>query len=344
MDALATLEFREPLLLLLALLAVPVYGLSRRVPGRVVFSSLAVLPRRGSSLRSRLAWLPDAAVALAVVAMVVAAAGPRVGERFSRVHREGIAIMMVVDVSGSMQALDLSTEDRERTRLEAVQDVFGAFVLGGGGLPGRRDDAIGLVRFAGYADTAAPLTLDHENLAAAARNLAIVRERSEDGTAIGDALGLAVERLRGSTASSRVVLLLTDGVHNAGVESPATAAELARSLGIKVYTIGAGTTGLAPVRVEDPRTGRTALRAVSVEVDEAVLADIAERTGGQFFRAGDAEALTEVYGEIDRLERTRISEERFRQYEELFAIPLALGLALAALGWLTRVAVFARLP
>ena len=149
-----------------------------------------LLPRRGGSLRSRLAWVPDAAVALALVALVVAAAGPRVGERFSRVHREGIAIMMVVDVSGSMQALDLSTEDRERTRLEAVQDVFEAFVLGGGDLPGRRDDAIGLVRFAGYADTAAPLTLDHQNLAAAARNLAIVRDRAEDGTAIGDALGL----------------------------------------------------------------------------------------------------------------------------------------------------------
>ena len=341
---LGALEFREPLLLMLALLAVPVYVLGRRAAGRVVFSSLALLPNQDRSLRARLAWLPDAAVALGLVALVIAAAGPRVGERFSRVHREGIAIMMVVDVSGSMQALDLSTEDRERTRLEAVQDVFEAFVLGGGGLPGRRDDAIGLVRFAGYADTAAPLTLDHENLAAAARNLDIVRDRAEDGTAIGDALGLAVERLRDSPAASRIVLLLTDGVHNAGVESPAAAAELARSMGIKVYTIGAGTTGLAPVRVEDPRTGRTALRAVAVEVDEAVLADVAERTGGRFFRADDADGLTRVYTEIDRLERTRISEERFRQYQELFAVPLALGLALAALGWVARVAVFARLP
>lgn len=341
---LGALEFREPLLLLLALLAAPVYVLGRRAAGRVVFSSLALLPNQGGSLRARLAWLPDAVVALGLVALVIAAAGPRVGERFSRVHREGIAIMMVVDVSGSMQALDLSTEDRERTRLEAVQDVFEAFVLGGGGLPGRRDDAIGLVRFAGYADTAAPLTLDHENLAAAARNLDIVRDRAEDGTAIGDALGLAVERLRDSPAASRIVVLLTDGVHNAGVESPAAAAELARSMGIKVYTIGAGTTGLAPVRVEDPRTGRTALRAVAVEVDEAVLADVAERTGGRFFRADDADGLTRVYTEIDRLERTRISEERFRQYQELFAVPLALGLALAALGWVARVAVFARLP
>ncbi len=344
MEGLSALEFREPALLLLALLAIPVYLLARRAPGRVVFSSLALLPRGNRGLRARVAWLPDAALALAVVALVAAAAGPRVGERFSRVHREGIAIMMVVDVSGSMRALDLSTEERERTRLEAVQDVFEAFVLGGGGLPGRRDDAIGLIRFAGYADTAAPLTLDHENLAAIARDLEIVRQRSEDGTAIGDALGLAVERLRGSSATSRVVLLLTDGVHNAGVETPVAAAELARSMGIKVYTIGAGTTGLAPVRVEDPRTGRSALRAVSVEVDEGMLADIADRTGGQFFRANNADALIRVYEEIDRLERTRISEERFRQYDELFAIPLALGLVLVVAGWLVRVAVFARLP
>ena len=122
------------------------------------------------------------------------------------------------------------------------------------------------------------------------------------------------------------------------------AAELARAMRIKVYTIGAGTTGLAPVRVEDPRTGRSALRAVSVEVDEGMLADIADRTGGQFFRANNADALIRVYEQIDRLERTRISEDRFRQYDELFAIPLALGLVLVVAGWLTRVAVFARLP
>ena len=337
------LEFREPLLLLLALLAVPLFLLARHPSGRVLFSSFAVLPSVPGGWRARLAWLPDALLALALLALVLALAGPRVGERFSRIQREGIAIMMVVDTSGSMSALDLSTPQRERTRLEAVQDVFERFVLGGGDLPGRPDDAIGLVSFAGYADTAAPLTLDHENLVAVARNLEITTLREENFTAIGDALGLAVERLRESPAQSRIAVLLTDGVNNAGIETPGAAAELARSLGVKVYTIGAGSTGIAHMRVPDARRGST-LRAVAVEIDEETLRDVAERTGGLYFRASNAEALTEVYAEIDRLERTRITEDRSRQYEELFPVPLLAALLLAALGWLGRGAIFARVP
>ena len=343
MDVITAIEFREPLLLLLAVLAVPLYLLARRAPGRLVFSSLGILPDQSGGWRQRFAWVPDVMLCLALIALVVALAGPRVGERFSRIHREGIAIMMVVDVSSSMRALDLSTPARERTRLEAVQDVFEAFVLGGGDLAGRPDDAIGLVSFAGFADTAAPLTLDHNNLAAVARDLSTVRDRTEDGTAIGDALALAVERLRESTARSRIAVVLTDGVNNAGVESPAAAAELARSMGVKVYTIGAGTTGLAPVRMED-RFGRSILRSMRVEVDEAVLRQIAEVAGGQYFRAEDAEGLERVYAEIDRLERTRITEDRFRQYDELFAVPLALALALLGVAWLARGTLFARLP
>ena len=339
----SALEFREPVLLLLVLLAIPVFLLARRAPGRVLFSSLALLPRAVAGWRSRLAWLPDALLALALVALVVALAGPRIGERVSRIQREGIAVAMVVDTSGSMRALDLSTADRERTRLHAVQDVFESFVLGGGGLPGRPDDAIGLIRFAGFADTAAPLTLDHENLVALARNLEITTAREEDGTAIGDALGLAVERLRESPAESRIAVLLTDGVNNAGVESPPAAAELARSQGVRVYTIGAGRTGIAPVRVPDGRGG-SVLRSMAVEIDEAVLQDIAERTGGRYFRADDAEALVDVYEEIDRLERTKITEDRSRQYDELFPLPLLAGLLMAVLGWLGRGALFARVP
>lgn len=333
------LEFREPVLLLLVLLAIPIFLLARRTPGRVLFSSLALLPSGGSGWRARFAWLPDAILALALVALVISLAGPRVGERFSRVQREGIAIAMVVDTSSSMSALDLSTPDRERTRLLAVQDVFEQFVLGGGDLSGRPDDLIGVIRFAGYADTAAPLTLDHENVVAVARNLELTRLRPEDGTAIGDALGLAVERLREAPAQSRIAVLLTDGVSNAGVESPQSAAELARSQGVKVYTIGAGTSGIAPVRDD-----RGVLRSVRVDIDETTLRDIAKRTGGRYFRADNAEALTAVYAEIDRLERTRITEDRSRQYEELFALPLLAALLLAMFGWLGRVVVFARVP
>ena len=338
----SALEFREPLMLLLALAAVPVFALARRAPGRVLYSSFELLPRTRTGWRVRLAWVPDALVAFAVVGFAVALAGPRTGEGFSRIRSEGIAIMMVVDTSGSMSALDLSTAERERTRLAAVQDVFEHFVLGGGGLPGRRDDAIGLVSFAAYADTAAPLTLDHETLVAVARNLDITTLREESYTAIGDALGLAVERLRESPARSRIAVLLTDGVSNAGVESPRAAAELARAQGVKVYTIGAGTTGLAHVRVG--RGAGTELRAVRVEIDEATLRDVAERTGGRYFRAGDAEALADVYAEIDRLERAPITEDRSRQYREWFAWPLAAALALVAAGWLGRGALFARVP
>ena len=337
------LEFREPLLLLLAVLAVPVFLLARRAPGRVLFSSLSLLPAVAIGWRARFAWVPDALLAASLLALVVALAGPRIGERTSHVQREGIAIMMVVDTSGSMSALDLSTSSRERTRLQAVQDVFERFVLGGGELPGRPDDAIGLVSFAGYADTAAPLTLDHENLVAVARNLEITTLREENFTAIGDALGLAVERLRESPAESRIALLLTDGVNNAGVETPAAAAELARSQNVKVYTIGAGSTGIAHMRVPDGRRGTT-LRAVAVEIDEETLRDVAERTGGRYFRADNAEALVDVYAEIDRLERTRITEDRTRQYNELYAAPLLAALLLVALGWLARGAVFARVP
>ena len=343
MSSLSALEFREPLLLLLALLAVPVFLLARRPSGRVLFSSFEILPTVRGGWRSRLAWLPDVLLALALAALVVALAGPRIGERFSRIQREGIAIMMVVDTSGSMSALDLSTSRRERTRLEAVQDIFERFVLGGGALPGRPNDAIGLVSFAGYADTAAPLTLDHENLVAVARNLTITTLREENFTAIGDALGLAVERLRESPAQSRIVVLLTDGVNNAGVETPGAAAELARSLGVKVYTVGAGSTGIAHMRVPDARGG-SMLQAVAVEIDEETLRDVAERTGGLYFRADSADALEDVYAEIDRLERTKITEDRSRQYEELFAAPLLVALLLAALGWLGRSAVFARVP
>ena len=335
----AALEFREPALLFLALLSIPVFLLARRAPGRVLFSSFSILPTGGHGWRSRLAWVADALLALSLVALVLALAGPRVGERFSRVQREGIGIMMVVDTSSSMAALDLSTPDRERTRLQAVQEVFEQFVLGGGALGGRPDDAIGVVSFARYADTAAPLTLDHENLVAVARNLELARLRSEDGTAIGDALGLAVERLRESPALSRIALLLTDGVNNAGVESPGSAAELARSQGVKVYTIGAGSTGIARVRDD-----RGVLRPVPVQIDEATLRDIAERTGGRYFRADNAQALAEVYAEIDRLERTRITEDRSRQYQELFSLPLLAGLLLVVLGWLGRSTVFARVP
>jgi Ca-activated chloride channel homolog len=339
-----TLEFEQPYYLLLALLAVLIFWLEFRPSARVVFSSFRILPARSASWRTHLAWLPAAFLALAAAAMAVALAGPRVQQHETRIKRQGISIMMVADISSSMLALDLSTEKQERTRLDAVKEVFERFVMGGDGLPGRPDDSIGVVSFARYADTRSPLTLNHSALINIVRDLDITTDQAEDGTAIGDGLGMAVERLREAKTASRVAILLTDGVNNAGVESPLSAAELARTLGIKVYTVGAGTTGVAPVRITNPITGNTVLRPMTVEIDEATLEAIAERTGGQYFRATDAQRLREIYAEIDRLERTEISERRLADYDEYFGHALALALILACLGWLGRATLFRRLP
>jgi Ca-activated chloride channel homolog len=336
-------ELREPWFLLAALAALPIYMWARRPPGRLTFSSLRLLPAR-PTWRARTSFVPAALLALGAVGLAVALAGPRVPDRRGTVKREGIAIMMAVDVSGSMRALDLSTGSEERTRLDAVIDVFDDFVLGDKGLGGRPNDAIGLVSFAGYADTRSPLTLDHDNLVAIVRSLEIVRDRDEDGTALGDGLGLAVERLRESKARSRVAILLTDGVNNAGVNPPLDAAKLAKKYGIKVYTIGTGTNGLAPIRVEDPMSGRSFLRQTMVEIDEDTMREIAEQTGGAYFRATDAAGLRQVYQQIDRLERSEIAGEKWREYREEFAVPLGLGLLLVVLGLIGEATLWRGLP
>ncbi len=345
MTYLGSIQFRETWLLLAGLAAIPVVLLSWRSAGRLVFSSLSLLPAHTSTWRTRLAWVPHALLGLAVVALAIAMAGPRVGRATEHIEREGIAIMMVVDVSGSMQALDLSSASKEQTRLQAVQSVFEEFVLGRGDLPGRPNDAVGLVTFARYADSRCPLTLDHENLAAIARSLEIVPNRSsENATAIGDGLGLAVERLRRDKHASKVVILLTDGVNNAGEETPLSAADLARTLGIKVYTVGAGTNGMAPVRVPDMFSGGTSLRRMRVEIDEKTLEAIASSTGGKYFRAADLDGLRAVYKEIDRLERTKHGEDHLRDWNEYYAWFVALGLLLAVLAWIAKATVWRRLP
>lgn len=337
---LAPLELREPMYLLASLSALLIILLAFIPSGRLVFSSLGLLPAHGHTFRTRLMWLPTALLAAAAILLGFALAGPRLPDRSQRVEREGIAIMMAIDISGSMRALDLSEGDDERTRLEAVKSVFEEFIVGAGDLVGRSDDAVGIVSFAGFADTRCPLTLDHDILMQIARGLQIVTERREDGTALGDGLGLAIERLRGSEAKSKVVILLTDGVSNRGEETPLAAAELAAMEGIKVYTIGAGTRGTA--RMKDPSTGW--VRNVDVEIDEETLQAIAERTEGKYFRATDSAALRDVYQAIDSLERSKIGEERFREYTEYYRHFAALALLLAALAWLLMATVFRRLP
>jgi len=332
-------EPTHPWLVFIALLAIPAYLLSRQSAGRVVFSSLRVLPLGGHTWRTRLAWLPDAMIAAAVVALAIAATGPRAGDQSARVRRDGIAVMMAVDVSGSMRALDLSEHNRELTRLDAVKETFERFVLGGGKLGGRPDDAIGLVAFASYAETRSPLTLDHGNLAAAARQLTFARD-DESATAIGAGLELAVQRLTEFKARSKVAILLTDGESNIHDIDEDTAIDDAIKAGIKVYTIGAGTNGVAPIR--DPNTNE--LMQMRVSIDEAMLRKIADKTHGEYFRATDHAGLVKVYEAIDKLERTTLEEERFTEYRQRYGGFVAAAMVLVIAAFLLHGTILRRLP
>ncbi|MBM4002507.1 MAG: VWA domain-containing protein [Planctomycetes bacterium] len=323
------MEFRDPLFMILLVLIPWLFLRGLRSPNLIRYSSLDLLRGTPRSLRARLTFLPSLLNAMAMACMVVAVAGPRTPNAETKISREGIAIMAVVDRSGSMHARDLVKNDLSVDRLAVVKDVFRQFVLGGQAGTGRPDDMIGLIAFAGYADSLCPLTLDHGNLITIADDLQIARQRDEDGTAIGDGLALAVERIRQSTAKSKVIVLLTDGVNNTGVVTPEQAADLAAAEQIRVYCIGAGTNGLAPYPVIDPFSGRERLEPIRVEIDDESLRKLAEKTGGRFFRATDKEGLARVYAEIDQLEKTKVTEQRFLQYTEHYA-----GLLMAALGML----------
>ena len=338
-------EFREPWFLVLAILAVPLYFWMRHHAGRIKFSSLKIWPEKSKSFRSRTAFVPPLLLCLAFVAFCITLAGPRIPGGEIRQHRSGISMMMVVDKSGSMAALDMSKENKEQTRLEAVQEVVRDFIKGNGStLRGRFDDAIGMVSFATYPDSDCPLTLDHLTLLEIVKELQIVTSQEESSTSIGDAIALATERLREAPGKSKVMILLTDGVNNSGYEDPIEAAKMAANFGIKIYSIGVGKNGFAPVRVDNPFTGRSEIRTFKVELDEKSLTEIAEMTGGEYFRATNREGLEKIYEKIDALEKTMISEERRLHYDEKYAIFLVLGMILAALGFVLRLTYYRRSP
>ncbi len=336
-------ELRDPLFLITGLLAPAVYALARQLPSSLTYSSLALANAAPRSLRARLNAVPAALLALAVLCLAVAMAGPRTADSSTRVKREGISIMLVVDRSGSMDARDFVEGDYGVSRLDAVKAALREFVFGGKSRAGRPNDLIGVVAFGTYADGISPLTLDHGNLMAIVDQVEVAHLRTEAATAIGEGLALAVERLRTHPAQSKVIVLLTDGVNNAGEIEPLQAAELAAGHGIKVYTVGAGSSGIAPMP-QRTRDGRTVLRPTAVEIDEATLRSIAERTGGRYFNARDAEGLIEIYAAIDELERSEISEVRYLQYREHYPLFVLLALALIATASLASATVFRRLP
>ncbi len=300
------------------------------------YSSAAVSWAASPTLRQRLVWLPPALTLLAVVLMVVSLARPRHGREQTKVSTNGVAIELVVDRSGSMQALDFKIDGESVDRLAAIKNVASKFVLGSeasdshAALEGRVSDLIGLVTFAGYADAMTPLTLDHAFLVSQLQRAEIVTTRAEDGTAIGDAISLAVDKLNNlderqkDQIKSKVVILLTDGENTAGEIDPEAAAELAKTMGVKVYTIGVGTRGVAPFPVRR-FDGRIMIRNERVNIDEATLRKIADTTGGKYFRATDTESLEAIYNEINQLETTEVETQQFVDYREVAVQQVRLG-------------------
>ena len=335
-------EPTHPYFVLLVVLALPAYLLSQRAAGRVVFSSLRALPLGGHTWRTRLAWLPDALIALGVAALAIALTGPRAGDQSARVRRQGIAIMMVADVSGSMRAIDMSEKNRELTRLDVVKQAFEQFVLGGDKLKGRPDDAIGLIAFASYAETRSPITLDHGNLANAAREVTFARE-DESGTAIGAGLELAVQRLVDYKAASRIAILLTDGDSNIHDIDEDTAIDDAVKAGVKVYTIGVG--GKAPTVAKVPQPdGTYRMARVEDTLDENLLRKIADKTHGQYFRAADHDGMARVYAAIDQLERTTLEDNQFTEFHQYYGRFVIAALLLVLAAFLARGTFLRRLP
>jgi len=272
---------------------------------------------------------------LGLALVVVALARPQKALEESSIRTEGIDIVLCVDLSTSMLAEDFSTGTRTMNRLDAAVEVTERFIKN------RTHDRIGLVAFAAIPFTMAPLTLDHGWLLQQVRRLEA--GMLPDGTAIGSGLASAVNRLRDSEAKSKVVILLTDGINNRGEISPLNAAKAAEALGIRVYTIGAGTDGMARIPIRDPFGGTRYVRQQS-DIDEPTLIEMAAITGGRYFRARDFEGLRNIYEEIDRLEKTEINIDQYRYFEERFMPFLWLAAGLIGLEKLLSLTRLGRLP
>ena len=325
------MHFESPMAFLLLLLIPLVIWLKfyRTKKGTIRFSTVENAAKVGKSLKQRLLWLPDLIRVIALVLLITALARPQTGREQIKEVSKGIAIEMVVDRSSSMGA-ELEYDGETMTRLEVVKEVFKEFVIGDDrDLPGRPNDLIGMIVFARYADTVCPLTLAHGALPAFLKNANLVQTRDEDGTAIGDALALAAARLEKAEESfnsrqdssnayeikSKIIVLLSDGENNYGKRTPIQAAELAAKWGIKVYTVAIGG-GEAVTSIQTP-FGVYKIPSTQ-SVDTKTLQAVAEKTGGFFRKAEDAESLYEIYEEIDKMEKSEIESVRFVDYKESF--------------------------
>ena len=318
-----TFSFVHPWILL-ALLALPLLALLRGkiggTPG-ILFSSAKLVMAVGKRRRSRAGAVLASLIYGAMACLIVALARPQLGRTLERVQASGVDIMLVLDVSGSMIAEDYLVGGQRMNRIDTVKRVTQEFI------EARPNDRIGIIAFAGRPYLVSPLTLDHDWLIA---NLDRVRiGLVEDGTAIGSALASAETRLKDRDAKTKLIVLLTDGANNAGKVLPLTAAEAAHALGIKVYTIGAGSSGPVPVPMKDP-FGRTVYQKMVFDFDEKLLDQIAKIGDGKYFRAADTSSMDKTFKEIDRLEKTKIEIEKSADYHDFF--PLFLAGAVLLLG------------
>lgn len=317
-------------LLLVIPLLIALYLYRRKAPATFTLSTTKGFYRISKGLRAHLFWLPFALLLLSIIFVIVALARPQISHSKSNSTTEGINIVMAMDISTSMLA-----EDLKPNRLEAAKDVAARFIAS------RPNDNIGLVVFAGESFTQCPMTTDQATLL----NLLQGIETGiiNDGTAIGNGLATAVSRLKDLEGKdSKVVILLTDGSNNSGEITPLTAAEIAQALGVRIYTIGVGTQGTAPYPFQTPFGIQ--YQNVPVDIDEGTLQTIAEKSGGQYFRATDNNSLKEIYSEIDRMEKIKIKVETFTQKEELFFPFLLAGFVCLILCFILRTTILRTLP
>ena len=310
----ADITFKNPELLWLGLVLIPMIAyhvfLQNRNRAEFRFSSVAASQGAEANIKAKLTHLPFVLRMLAVSLLIVVLGRPQSTSSWQDVTTEGIDIVMALDISGSMQA-----EDLKPNRLEASKKVAKTFI------GNRPNDRLGLVIFAGESFTQCPLTTDHSVILNLFND--VKSGMLQDGTAIGMGLATSVKRLKDSEAISKVVILLTDGDNNSGSIAPATAAEIAKEFGVRVYTIGVGTRGMAPFPQVDP-FGRTRYVDMEVKINEELLTRIAEMTDGKYFRATDNASLEDVYKEIDELERSKIDVTEYRKRKEEF-LPFAIA-------------------
>jgi Ca-activated chloride channel family protein len=326
------ITFAEPLFLYLLLIVpatISFYVLKQhKASAAVSMPGLQPFAKTGYTFRNYLRHILFALRVTALSLLIIILARPQLTNKFQDVSTEGIDIVLTLDISGSMLARDFRPD-----RLEASKNVATEFVSG------RPYDRIGLVVFSGESFTQCPLTTDHAVLINLMRD--IQSGMIEDGTAIGMGLANAVNRIKDSEAKSKVIILLTDGVNNRGEIAPSTAAGIAKTYGVRVYTIGVGSQGMAPYPIQTPYGIQ--YQNMPVEIDEVILKEIAQTTGGRYFRATDNDKLIQVYAEIDKLEKSKIDVRQFSRKEEKYMLPALVVFCLIAIEMLVRNTLFKNL-